>query len=272
MKITFLGTAAAEGMPALFCNCKYCKEARKRGGKNIRTRSQSLINDDLLIDFTADSYMHSIKSNIDLSKIDTLLVTHSHEDHFYPLGFESLQHSRKKITLVANENVRSILEKSVPKYEASLNSFIIPEDYIPINLGKYTVIPMPAYHALEKQGEKAKIYLISDGSKTLLYAHDTGKIYDESLEFMRNEKIHIDFCTMDCTAAFFEGFYLSSHMNFEYCSFTKNQLLEYGIADEDTVFYVNHFSHNAWPLHEEMCVEGKKRGFGVSYDGLCVEF
>lgn len=28
MKFTFLGTAAAEGFPAVFCNCKYCKEAR----------------------------------------------------------------------------------------------------------------------------------------------------------------------------------------------------------------------------------------------------
>ena len=150
MKITFLGTAAAEGMPALFCNCEYCKEARKRGGKNIRTRSQSLINDDLLIDFTADSYMHSIKHNIDLSKIDTLLVTHSHSDHFYPKGFESLKHSGKKINLVANENVKSILDKTVPKYELSLNRFIIAEDYTPIKLGRYTVTSLPAYHALEK--------------------------------------------------------------------------------------------------------------------------
>ncbi|MBQ9922138.1 MAG: MBL fold metallo-hydrolase [Clostridia bacterium] len=272
MKITFLGTAAAEGMPALFCNCEYCKEARKRGGKNIRTRSQSLINNDLLIDFCADTYMHSIKSNIDLSKIDTLLVTHSHSDHFYPKGFESLQHSGKKITLIANENIKKILAETVISHEMSLDNFIIAEDYTPINLCKYTVTPMPAYHALEKEGEKAKIYLISDGNKTLLYAHDTGKIYDESLEFMRKNNIHINFCTLDCTAAFFEGFYLSSHMNFEYCSFTKNLLIDNGIADNTTVFYVNHFSHNARPLHEEMCIEGEKRGFGVSYDGLCVEF
>ena len=49
MKIKYLGTAAAEAFPAIFCNCKYCEEARELGGKNIRTRSQSLVNDDLLI-------------------------------------------------------------------------------------------------------------------------------------------------------------------------------------------------------------------------------
>ena len=56
MKFRFLGTAAAEGIPALFCECAVCKEAREKGGRHIRTRSQALIDDDLLIDFNADSY------------------------------------------------------------------------------------------------------------------------------------------------------------------------------------------------------------------------
>ena len=58
MKLTFLGSGAAEGMPAIFCNCEVCRESRRLGGKNFRTRSQSLINDDLLIDFPADTYSH----------------------------------------------------------------------------------------------------------------------------------------------------------------------------------------------------------------------
>ena len=65
MKLTFLGTSAAEGFPAIFCNCEYCKEARKLGGKNIRSRSQTLINDDLLIDLPADSYWHFINNGIE---------------------------------------------------------------------------------------------------------------------------------------------------------------------------------------------------------------
>ncbi len=42
MKIKYLGTAAYEGLPAIFCECDTCNEARKRKGKNIRTRSQAL--------------------------------------------------------------------------------------------------------------------------------------------------------------------------------------------------------------------------------------
>ena len=37
MKITFYGTAAGEGWPGVFCQCELCREARRLGGKNIRT-------------------------------------------------------------------------------------------------------------------------------------------------------------------------------------------------------------------------------------------
>lgn len=32
MKIRFLGTGASEGVPALFCKCAVCENARKRRG------------------------------------------------------------------------------------------------------------------------------------------------------------------------------------------------------------------------------------------------
>ena len=42
MKLKIYGTCAAEGFPAMFCSCTVCENARKWGGKNIRTRSQLL--------------------------------------------------------------------------------------------------------------------------------------------------------------------------------------------------------------------------------------
>ena len=38
MKIQFLGTAAAEAAPAVFCACDHCRYAREKGGKEIRLR------------------------------------------------------------------------------------------------------------------------------------------------------------------------------------------------------------------------------------------
>ena len=84
MKLKFLGTAAAEGFPAMFCSCDNCIKARALGGKNLRTRSQAIIDDCLLIDYPADTYSHTITHNIDLLNVKHCLITHIHGDHFYP--------------------------------------------------------------------------------------------------------------------------------------------------------------------------------------------
>ena len=54
MKILYMGTAAAEGWPGLFCSCDVCSHARKAGGRNLRTRTQAMLDDDLLLDFPPD--------------------------------------------------------------------------------------------------------------------------------------------------------------------------------------------------------------------------
>lgn len=51
MKILYMGTAAAEGWPALFCSCPICTHARETGGRNLRTRTPALLDGSLLLDF-----------------------------------------------------------------------------------------------------------------------------------------------------------------------------------------------------------------------------
>ena len=57
MEFQYLGTAAAEGIPALFCGCENCERSRKIGGRAIRTRSQAIIDGTLLIDNTSKSHV-----------------------------------------------------------------------------------------------------------------------------------------------------------------------------------------------------------------------
>ena len=94
MKLTYLGTAAAEGFPAVFCNCKYCAEARKLKGKNIRTRSQGMINDDLLIDLPADTYHHFLQNDID--DLGYILKQYRHRTGC----ITQCQHKNKKTTTI----------------------------------------------------------------------------------------------------------------------------------------------------------------------------
>ena len=87
MKLHYLGTAAAEAIPAVWCNCEVCKKIRKTRGKDVRTRSQVLINDDLMVDFPQDSYMHMLQNDLEFYKLKYVIFTHSHQDHFYPEEF-----------------------------------------------------------------------------------------------------------------------------------------------------------------------------------------
>ena len=54
MLIDFLGTGAAEGIPAIFCRCAICENARRVKNKEIRMRTGVVIDKTLLIDFSPD--------------------------------------------------------------------------------------------------------------------------------------------------------------------------------------------------------------------------
>ena len=120
MKLTYLGTAAAEGWPAVFCNCEYCKKAKATRGKNIRTRSQALINENLLIDFPMDSFLHMVNNKLDLSAVEYVFFTHSHLDHCSPVdlffraeGVYAHDLTKKDLTLFGNLKVAERLENIV---------------------------------------------------------------------------------------------------------------------------------------------------------------
>ena len=50
MELLVCGTAAAEAIPALFCHCPLCSQARERGGKNLRSRTAYQLGETIRID------------------------------------------------------------------------------------------------------------------------------------------------------------------------------------------------------------------------------
>lgn len=82
--MVFLGTAAAEGWPGLFCECEHCRRAREAGGKNLRTRTSLLVDGAYMVDFPPDNYLHALRGDLDLARVEHIFITHAHQDHFYP--------------------------------------------------------------------------------------------------------------------------------------------------------------------------------------------
>ena len=278
MKLTYLGTAAAEGWPALFCRCEYCVKALERGGKNLRSRSQALVNDDLLIDFPADSFSHMQQNGLNFSAVKNLLITHSHMDHFSPtdLHLRSTSYyahnlTTPHLTLHGNERVMKLLERERITREEEPNDTGITavqvEAYKPFTAGKYRVTALPAFHAMN---EKAFVYLIEDGEKTLLYLHDTGELFDEVYDYLAANKVRADLISYDCTyVALPSG---GGHMGLDSCPKVRARLESIGVVHENTVHVINHFSHNGKLIYDELEPAAKELGFLTSYDGMVVEF
>lgn len=282
MKIKFLGTAAAEGTPALFCSCDVCERARKLGGKNIRTRSQTLINDDLLIDFPADTYLHVLNYGLDLRKIKTLLITHGHDDHFYPFDlvyrcspvfavYPDNAADKKPLELYLTRNSGKIMRPYFKKERVSDDEKAISINYITkfksfVSNG-YKITPMRASHAAELD---PVIYIIQKEDKALLYAHDSGYFPEDTWNYIKNSGIVFDFVSLDCTSTLKDGAY-EYHMGLKACCDVKLRLIKEGGANDKTVFFVNHFSHNGGTVYDDLVELAREKGFNVSYDGLQTE-
>ena len=274
MKIQFLGTAAAEGMPAVFCNCEVCKEARRLGGKNIRTRSQALVNDELLIDFPADTYFHFLTNGIEGDQIRYLLVTHSHSDHLYPAEFEMRRspfaHQMRKKTLdvyCGAGAIRSI--EQIPNVKnVDLHKLTA---YQPTAFGDYTVTALPARH-MDDPAEEPFIYIIEGKDATLLYANDTGYFFEEVFEYIEKKKLFFDCISFDCTHVDLPCSDRDGHMGIDNNVRVNERLEKIGASSEKTVKIINHFSHNGKPLHHILEERVRPYGWLVSYDGMQTEF
>ena len=269
MKLKYLGTAAAEGFPAVFCNCKYCREARELGGKNIRTRSQSLINDDLLIDFPPDTYHHFLTQSIEGDKIKYLLITHAHSDHLYSrdlfrhYGCYAHDMRVQTLELYGSSHTASTLEKNIPNVNVN-----VLKAFETVEIGSYRVTPIPARHM---PGGEPFNYIIESEGKILLYAHDTGYFFDETFDYIEKNNIRFDMISMDCTNVDIPVPDTGSHMGFPNINRVVERLRSFGAVNESTVIYVNHFSHNGNPLHAHLCERAGEYGYHVSYDGCEIE-
>ena len=276
MKLQYLGTAAAEGVPGPFCDCEVCRRSRAAGGRNIRSRSQALIDDTLLIDFPCDTFYHTILAGLDFTRIRHCLVTHVHEDHLYPAELSNFRkgfsHPPKDIppfTFWGSPDVEAAL-----KDEAAATGGRVAvkrlAPFVPTEVGSYTVTALKAAHGTPNP----YIYLIEKGQRTLLYAHDSDDFPEETWNYLTSQKPRLSFVSMDCTEGAREKMpYQGAHMCLGVNKLFREKLIRAGLAGESTPMCLNHFSHNGVnAMYNDFLPLAAAEGFLVSYDGMTVEF
>lgn len=276
MKFQYLGTGAAEGIPAIFCECDVCKKARARGGKDIRTRSQALIDGELLIDFNADTYMHFLNYGIWGGSIRNCIITHAHSDHLQPNDLEmrladfTNKHSAETLRLYGSNAVGVELSKVLYLgRKENAYQFTCVEPYKPFLADGYKITAMKAVHDVTAG---PYIYLIEKDGKTVLYGHDTGYFHESVWEYLEQTKTYINLISLDCTSGNVPEMNYDGHMNLNRNVKVRDRLLSMGCADEKTIFVCNHFSHNGEEvLYDTFSKIALEKGFLTSYDGMVIE-
>lgn len=233
MKIKYLGTAAAEGVPAIFCRCEVCRKSKAAGGRNIRTRSQSIIDDRLLLDFCPDTFIHTLRDNIDLISIKSCLITHAHEDHLYPQDIQMrlpecfANFMSEEVTPLSFYGSDTTLQwiRDMEWCDALTEKNVLAlhpvKAFEPFEVEGYTVTALKADH---DQKTDPFIYIISNGEKTMLYAHDTGYFPDETWDYLERQKPVFDFVSIDCTGMFEN--YRQGHMGLSADADTKDRMIK----------------------------------------------
>ena len=190
--LTFLGTGAGCGVPAFFCECPACEEARRdprarRGDCGVLVRNERT----LLLD-TPPDLRHQLERE-GVRTIDRVLWTHAHFDHLGGLG--ELEYMVRLVTgaplpCAASPAARAGILAEFHYLDDILDfRELAPFEELAFDNIRYTALPVT--HAPGTYG-----YLMEGPSgRRTFYASDTGVLPPETAERVRGA----DALIMDAT-------------------------------------------------------------------------
>lgn len=204
--------------------------------------------------------------------VKSLIVTHSHQDHFYPLELimRALPYSHSPegiLTVYGNSNVKRLYEIALAEEDDSQNLHDMVHYQLIDWFSEFVtedgdlVTALPANHKLN---ERCCTYLIEKDGKRLFYGNDSGFYPEDTWAFLKGKKL--DLISFDSTQGSQPGGY--SHMGLLDNLRAYERFCEFGCVGTDTKAVVNHFSHNGLLLHGEIEEYVRPYGFLTAYDGF----
>lgn len=272
MKIKILGSGGGEGFPAAFCNCEHCETARQKGGKSLRTLSQTLINDDLLIDFPADTATHCMLHGVRLGQLQNVLITHCHIDHYEPSllsmrgGVFAHNMKYEDIYFYGPANLEQICDTRNIRDRFRQHIHFVPlSEQTPVQIGNYRVTALKALHVPDLGSLN---YIIEQNGKAILYLLDSGYPTDDTLRYLQSLNKTMDAVIMDATMGMADPNTYLYHMSYRQNLQLKQALEQLGVANANTRFVVTHITHNHSEDHEKVLEFFRDTNVDVAYDGF----
>ena len=290
-ELLILGSAAAEGIPALFCDCRVCREAARKGGPDVRRRTSYNFGGDVQIDFGPDALQAWQAHRDVLRRMRHVLVTHAHEDHLQPsdfvykyAGFASVPALDWTLTIHGTAPTRARIAR-----EIGLGRETFEEKFRNCGLAFHEFKPFDAFGlpdcgafvrtfpADHWQALEPCVFLVTMRGRTVFVCNDTGWLPDASwdaLAKLRGE-VAVDVAVLDDTGMLAgvpgvsgEEAWTRGHMSAPTILRAFDRLDSLGLLAPGCVRAVNHFSHNGGSTHDELRAFYEPRGIVVGCDGL----
>lgn len=270
MKVHFLGTAAAEGFPNVFCRCQACQDSRKAKGRNIRTRSSVIIDDAWRVDYPPDAYYQALRDEIDMSKVNHLLLTHTHYDHLCAgdllSRMEGFAHGVEEPLNIYGNDLALHQCKVGFSEESGIQKQFIMKRLVPFEafwIGQAKITPLLADH---DPRETCLLFFIEKDGKHLLYGNDSGWFPEKTWDWLAGKRI--DMAILDCTVGQNGNAKSRNHMSVETVIEVQKKFQAWNKDNSNTQIIATHFSHNCGLLYQDLVEIFEPYGIEVAYDGL----
>ncbi len=254
MRICFLGTGAAEGIPAMGCECSHCTQAREEGGRLVRQRSAvlfSLPGYELLMDTPPD-----IRKQLDsngVHKINGIFLTHEHYDH--SAGLEEFLYWQEGIDLLVEPHLyRRLIRVNWGKQLPQITFHLDMHPGIALHFNNFHVIPFKVRHNVPCFG-----LVLCENQRKVVHAADSDSCLSN---YARSLLAGAD--VMIVNTPFFDPREDQAHLSVEEAIALKE---EFGIKH----LILTHFNHYNKPHDELEEYIARFEGITAAYDNLCID-
>ncbi len=289
----FLGTGASQFFPCPYCKCPVCEDARAKGGKAIKTRTDFLIDEKSIIDFGPDVNYQFIQNGLRMDTLKNIFLTHSHDDHIDTTELGVIRNRKHKLeapvhvkfwgTEKALNVVKDVAAASVGDKDGGFfykHIELCPvKEFETFETDGLKVTSLLSSHRGSGKDEWGLNYIIEKNGKTLLYATDTGWYPDETWEFLKMSDFKFDYVVMENTYAEDKlniiKPYAGGHLNTANFFMMLDKLVECGCMEKDTPVFATHLSDAGQQLYEEYVAEVENNpeyNITVAWDGMKIDF
>ena len=254
MRIRFLGTGGAEGIPAVGCGCVNCARARREGGRLARLRPCvlfSLPDYELLVDTPPD-----IREELEVNgvrKIDGIFLTHEHTDHTG--GLKEFLFWRESVDLFAEPRLyRRLIREYWGNRLPEVVSYLAVRPGATVPFKDFFFTPFEVQHTVPCFG-----LAVYDGPRRVVHIADSaGRLSNYARCLITGADVLI------VNAPFFGHVETEEHVSVEEAISLKAELAVKRLV-------LTHTAHHNLPHDELEAYVAQFEDVTVAYDGLAID-